>query len=104
DELGDKLQPRYLMDAIMDQLKMSGRDVAGCAKDAAKDTGQALWQSIKSNPMPLALIGSGVAWLIFNQRRSSSSSERMYGGSYVDARTGQPYDESYGSEFRSEMG
>ena len=90
------------------------RDAAGIAKDLGSNA----FQKLKAHPMPAALIAAGVAWLLFDEnssggyggRRARSRQDvrgrwrdeelREYSGSYVDARTGQPYDESYGSEYR----
>lgn len=79
---------------------------------AAKDMGTDMIEKIRENPLPAALIGAGLAWLLlgdqarnvyYRQRIQRNRQEPdMYGGSYVDARTGQPYSSSYGSE--SEQG
>ena len=129
DAISERLRPRRLLDDVIDLFRSpsggggngggsssspSMRDAAG----VAKDLGANAFQKLKAHPMPAALIAAGVAWLLFDENSSSSyggrharSREdvrgryrdeelREYSGSYVDARTGQPYDESYGSEYR----
>lgn len=71
--------------------------------------------TVRQNPVPAALIGAGVAWLLLGDRaRSAYYSARihhrgqeppMYGGSYVDARTGEPYERAaYEQEGAGESG
>ncbi len=127
DAIGERLRPRHLLDDVIDLFRspLSGdgggasspnmRDAAG----VAKDLGANAFQKLKAHPMPAALIAAGVAWLLFDEsgsggggysgRRPRSREDvrgrwrdeelREYSGSYVDARTGRPYDEAYGSEY-----
>ena len=128
DAISERLRPRHLLDDVIDLFRSpsSGggngggsspnmRDAAG----VAKDLGANAFQKLKAHPMPAALIAAGVAWLLFDEngssggyggRRARSRQDvrgrwrdeelREYSGSFVDARTGQPYDESYGSEYQ----
>jgi hypothetical protein len=129
DAISERLRPRHLLDDVIDLFRSpsgSGGNGGGSSsspnmRDAAgvaKDLGANAFQKLKAHPMPAALIAAGVAWLLFDEnssgsyggRRASSRGDvrgryrdeelREYSGSYVDARTGQPYDESYGSEYR----
>src|SRR4051812_5731110 len=75
DALGDRLQPRHLLDEVLGFFRGNGSDgdnkltqmrekltqSAGTAMNAVVDT-------VKSNPMPALLIGAGVAWMIYESR------------------------------------
>src|SRR5690606_26159857 len=58
--------------------------------DQARQAGSGLIGTIRNNPIPSAMIGAGIAWLIAGRRRRSHESERSsesYGGYYSP----QPY-------------
>jgi len=67
DQLARQLQPRIIMDTIMQNIKESSREAAMQAGEIAKDTGRSAWQWIRHNPLPTALIASGVAYLVVRQ-------------------------------------
>ena len=124
DAIGERLRPRHLLDDVIDLFRSPSGGNGGASsgsspnmRDAAgvaKDLGANAFQKLKAHPMPAALIAAGVAWLLFDEnssgggRRARSRQDvrgqwrdedlREYSGSYVDARTGEPYDESYGRE------
>jgi hypothetical protein len=130
DRLAERLRPRHLIDDLIEVVrgKVTGAaSPAGSAggsnsaMDEAKHYGSAILGSLKNHPMPAALIGAGLAWLLFDQASGDRGNARggirhwgragrpgrwrdedlrEYGGSFVDARTGEPYDDSYGEEYR----
>lgn len=79
DALSSRLKGRHLLDEVLGYFRSSngnGRarasqlgskvaDSAGTAMHAAVDT-------LKAHPLPAALIGAGVAWLIYEKRKPSS--------------------------------
>ena len=73
---------------------------------AAAWTGKATLKFVKKHPIPAAIIGAGAAYAIYEASKSNDDYARsddsdLYSGSYVDARTGRPYNpETYGREFR----
>src|SRR3954470_21315388 len=83
DALGDRLQPRHLLDEVLGFFRGNGSDgdnkltqmrekitqSAGTAMNAVVDT-------VKSNPMPALLIGAGVAWMIYESTRDKSADYR----------------------------
>ncbi|MDQ3441592.1 MAG: DUF3618 domain-containing protein [Planctomycetota bacterium] len=128
DAISERLRPRHLLDDVIDLFRSpsgGGGNGGACAESSpnmreaasvAKDLGANAFQKLKAHPMPAALIAAGVAWLLFDENSSSGGGRRArsredvrgrwrdeelreYSGSFVDARTGQPYDESYGSEY-----
>jgi hypothetical protein len=132
DQLGERLQPRNLFDDIVCAVR--GSLFGGPASTAtssrterqamseeltrtAGQVGRGLLDAIRENPVPAALMGAGLAWLLFEdkaerayRRHRIESHVRGYtgdryrdphthSGSYVDARTGQPYDDHYGEGY-----
>ena len=76
DALGDRLQPRHLLDEFLGYLRGRSDDGESRLKHAGERIGQScnhamhsVVDSIKQNPMPAVLIGAGVAWMIYSSRR-----------------------------------
>ncbi len=63
DALGNKLSP--------DQI---ANEVAGMAKEQARKVANGVTRQVRDNPVPLLLIGAGVALLVYNNRKSMTSS------------------------------
>lgn len=128
DELSDRLRPRNLFDDLVDSVRCSilgptttstgqQRMMSDQVTDVASRAGKTLLEAVRENPVPAALMGAGLAWLLFEdkaertyRRHRIESNARGYtgnrftdvgthSGSYVDARTGQPYDASYGAGY-----
>ena len=68
-------------------------EMMGRAGEKLKETGSTLTNTVRQNPIPLALVGIGVGWFIVNRVRNADGRSRSYG----DGRS-----RSYGSE--REMG
>ncbi|MDB4939504.1 MAG: hypothetical protein JWP87_6476 [Labilithrix sp.] len=70
------------------------------ARDTVTDAGSSVLDTIKANPIPAALIGVGLGWLIFGARNSGSSERTMrpyrLSGGGSNERYGYGYDASYG--------
>ena len=126
DALTNRLRPSSIIDDVMDYFASDEGDRTVSprrdkARRMAKRAGGGVWEKVKDNPVPSALIGAGIAYLFLKgdddddqqvapfarghdeemrQRILRNDREpRMYGGSYVDARTGKPYDtETYGRD------
>lgn len=92
----DELRVRASPGHVMDQVLTYARD--GGAGDFARDLGKNLGRQVRDNPLPVLMVGAGMAWLMFG----NSTRRRGYGypvgsshGSYVGGTT---------SEHLSEMG
>ena len=126
DALTSRLKPSSLLDDVLDYFSSdTGTRTQSATGDkarrVAKRAGGGAWEKVKSNPVPSALIGAGIAYLFLKSDDEEATADysgsfarghdeemrqrilrnnrepRMYGGSYVDARTGKPYDqENYG--------
>ena len=114
DALGERLRPRQLLDDLLDVFRGDSSGTSGQqASRVARNAGRTLIRQIQRHPVPALLTGAGLAWLMFmeededeyyaGRRRELHREPPMYSGSYVDARTGEPYDvEEYGREWREE--
>lgn len=65
EALKEKMTPGQLVDEVMDAM-------GGPVQEIAANLGA----QVRANPLPLALIGAGVAWLIFGRGSSSSYDEQ----------------------------
>lgn len=77
EELKDKMHPKEMFDEATRMMGGASNKVLTTAVD-----------QLRENPIPVALIGLGVAWLAIGQSRRNSRSNDPYGASYV----------TYGSE------
>lgn len=80
DELGERLNPRNLLDDVIDVFRSpSSRRSAKRAGDAASDFAGNLGRQVRDNPIGSTLVGAGLAWLAFggseSGRRHESRSE-----------------------------
>jgi hypothetical protein len=117
EQLGERLHPRHLFDMVVDYLRpepgaASRREYA----HHAKVVGGQLARQIKRHPVPALLIGAGLAYLLYEElpeededkRRARRAREMRaqwddipeHSGSFVDARTGEPYDDTYGADWK----
>jgi ElaB/YqjD/DUF883 family membrane-anchored ribosome-binding protein len=75
-----RLTPGQLVDQGLDYLRKSG----------ANEFVQNLGGQVKHNPLPVALVGIGVAWLMVTGRQQQSASSSAYMDTdYVDAGSGR---------------
>ena len=81
DALGDRMQPRHLLDEVLGFLRGSndgdGEDrltqVREKVSQSATTAMHSVVDAVKENPMPALLIGAGVAWMIYESRRPKSN-------------------------------
>jgi hypothetical protein len=108
DALEHRLRPRHLIDDLLESFRSSGGGGGSGATESFKNAGHQVLDKLKQHPMPAALIGAGIVWLMLDDdgraRRDDYRPRKWdvpaYSGSYVDARTGRPYDiEGYGEGF-----
>jgi ElaB/YqjD/DUF883 family membrane-anchored ribosome-binding protein len=82
DELGDRFQPRHLLDEVLGLFRRSNegsdgnlRKVREKISHSADAAMHAVVDTVKQNPMPALLIGAGVAWMIYESRRDRSGDQ-----------------------------
>lgn len=81
DALGERMKPRHLLDEVLGYFRRSDTNMNTRLSNmrdklshGAETATHAVVDTVKNNPMPLLLIGAGVAWMIYNNRRSSTES------------------------------
>lgn len=96
DALGERLQPRHLVDEVLGFLRGETKD--GDARlsqmrekitHSANAAMHSVVDAVKHNPMPALLIGAGVAWMIYESRRDKSP-DSADGNYYGQDRDGDP--------------
>ena len=91
DAIQEKLSPQRLME----QAKETARDatigkaqeMASNVADTAKETGSTLMDTIRENPVPVALTAIGLGWLLWGARRKAA--DRRDERDYWNARNGR---------------
>ncbi|SDE70622.1 DUF3618 domain-containing protein [Limimaricola pyoseonensis] len=68
----DDLQERLSLDGLM-------RSVTDSLSDNASDIGQTVSRTVQRNPVPIALVGAGLAWLAVSNARGGGDDERYAG-------------------------
>lgn len=75
DQLGNRLNPQRIKAEVRQNVKDAtiGRvgDMARNAADRVSDSGTGIVETIRSNPIPAAMIGVGLGWLLFSGRSGS---------------------------------
>ncbi len=79
DRLGDRLQGRHLVDEVIGFFRSSsepgnrGAELRDKVTTTARNAASSVADTVKAHPIPLLLVGAGVAWLIYENRKSSRS-------------------------------
>jgi len=72
DELGGKLQPRHLLDEVIDRFWTREQQTTEKTKEAAVRAGRKFVDEVREHPLPSLLIGAGVIWLITQHRQGDT--------------------------------
>ena len=87
DALGNRLQPRHLMDEFLGYLRGDSADGESRMTHLREKVGtscqsalHSVVDTVKQNPMPALLIGAGVGWMIYESTRDRSP--RLPDGDY----------------------
>jgi Protein of unknown function (DUF3618) len=68
DQLGDRLNPQRLKVQAKESIKEA---TIGRVTNMANSAGNTVVDTVRDNPIPAALVGIGLGWLIYNRRRVS---------------------------------
>lgn len=79
-ETVDTLQERLSPQNLKEQAKVQ-------AKETARETGSSFVERIKQNPVPAAMVGIGLGWLLTSGREQSSGRQRFQDGPYYYERS-----------------
>jgi len=92
DALGNRLQPKHLLDEALGYLRGKSEDGESRLTRMKEklthscDTAMhSVVDTVKQNPMPALMIGAGVAWMIYSNRRPDSEDYRVEDYSAADA-------------------
>ena len=81
DALGNKLSPENIKAEAKQAVKRSVQRGAEQVREGVSSAGAGLMDAVKENPIPVALIGVGIGWLVWNARAASA---RKSGGPRLD--------------------
>ncbi len=101
DAIQERLSPARLKQEAKDTVREAtiGRvkQMAKNAGDKAGDAGRGIFEIMRDNPVPVAMIGLGAGWLLMNSRKRSQTQSGLqvvndrnalgYESAYVDGRT-----------------
>ena len=90
EEIGERLNPNRLKEQVKENIRDAtiGRveTMAQTAVDRVNDTRRTFTNTIRDNPIPAAMVGIGLGWLILNSRKQGSSTSARYTGRTTSAR------------------
>ena len=79
DALGDRLQPRHLVDEFLGYIRGNSADgesrmnhLREKVTHSCENAMHSVVTTVKQNPMPALLIGAGVGWMIYESMRDKS--------------------------------
>lgn len=90
EALKDKMQPKEMFDEATKMMSGASNKVLTTAVE-----------QLRENPIPIALIGLGVAWLAIGQTRRSSGEGSYRGSGYYPTYEGYDQDESLGAKVKA---
>ena len=77
EEIGERLNPNRLKEQVKENIRDAtiGRveTMAQSAVDRVSETRRTFTNTIRENPIPAALVGVGLGWLIWNGRQQGAS-------------------------------
>ncbi|HWL15429.1 MAG TPA: DUF3618 domain-containing protein [Opitutus sp.] len=83
DALGERFQGRHLLDEVLGYFRRGserGREIGQSLTHSASNAVHAVTDTVKAHPLPFAIIGAGVAWMIYETRRKHRASDEDYEG------------------------
>jgi ElaB/YqjD/DUF883 family membrane-anchored ribosome-binding protein len=89
-------------ETVRELMRDSTDSLSTYFSENSKEIGASMVQIIKNNPIPAALIGLGVGWLLVENYTGSSSNQR-YGRQSNDWQRDQ-YSDQYNTQYRSQYG
>ncbi|HEY9515792.1 MAG TPA: DUF3618 domain-containing protein [Gemmatimonadaceae bacterium] len=111
EQLGERLNPSHLKeqvkqdirDATIGKVENMAQKASDQMDEARQTIGEArntITETVRENPIPAAMVGIGLGWLIYNTRKQSStgrlrsgwSSARARSGGYRGGYAGAPYE------------
>ncbi|HEY4541784.1 MAG TPA: DUF3618 domain-containing protein, partial [Noviherbaspirillum sp.] len=85
DAIQDKLTPGQMMDQALQYARTS----------LPADFGSNLGAAVRENPVPVALIGVGIAWMMAQSRQQRMRTSHAYSRDFYESEAGMDYDPTY---------
>ena len=82
------LQEKFSIDTVVRQIGDQFREHGG-------DMGRSISEQVKANPIPLALTGIGLAWMMFGNSQKSSASVRSYDDDFAATEEHSPTERDF---------
>jgi uncharacterized protein YjbJ (UPF0337 family) len=102
DELSVRLNPNRIKEHVRENIREAtvGRveNMARHAQERAIETREGILDTIRDNPIPAAMIGVGLGWMLFNGRRNGhglSESHGSWSHTHQSNETGEQYNAGY---------
>jgi ElaB/YqjD/DUF883 family membrane-anchored ribosome-binding protein len=111
EQLGERLNPSHLKEQVkqdirdatigkVENMAQKASDQMDEARQTIGEARNAITETVRENPIPAAMVGLGLGWLIYNARKRSSmessrsgwSSGRAPFGGYSGGYAGTPYE------------
>ena len=84
EEIGERLNPNRLKEQVKENIRDAtiGRveTMAQNAVDRVNDTRRTFTNAIRENPIPAAMVGIGLGWLMWSSRQQGAAGPRYTGG------------------------
>jgi gas vesicle protein len=100
EEIGERFNPTRLKAELKHDIRDAtiGRveDMAQQTAEIVSDAQRTIMQSVRENPIPAAMIGVGLGWLVLNAR---SSNKKMSSGSLYE----EPQQREFGTSYEEEQ-
>jgi ElaB/YqjD/DUF883 family membrane-anchored ribosome-binding protein len=89
----DKISPGNVKTRAKDRIREATvdrvRTAATRISSTARDTSSTVLNTVKNNPVPLAMIGIGVSWLLYNRTRNGEGTMLSERGAAVKEKAGE---------------
>lgn len=83
DAIGQKLTPGNIAQQAREKTVGRVEDMVSNAGYKAQEAGSGILDTIKQNPVPAAMAGIGIGWLILGRQRSGGGAAYAGGGAYT---------------------
>ncbi len=109
DEIGDRINPQHIKEQVKHNVREAtigkAETMARHTADRARDVRHSIMDTIRDNPLPAAVTGIGLGWLMWNGRRHEQERDRnLYASGYDYGWDDDRYDRESRLRRRSETG
>jgi len=78
DAIAERFTPSHIKERAVERMNVMARDVADKARARTREVGMSVVRTIRENPIPSAMIGAGIAWLLIERRSGDEMTEETY--------------------------